>query len=77
MAYVTAEEANQMAYKSMSKYIYFPVVIILYTCEVILSIAIDNIGPVFAWIALIANTALSYYLPSMFVITGYKLFASE
>jgi len=66
-----------MAYKSMSKFIYYPVVIILYTVEVILSILIDDIGSVFAWIALIANTALSYYLPSMFVLTGYKLFASE
>jgi hypothetical protein len=66
-----------MAYKSMSKCIYYPAVILLYSVEVVLSIAIEDIGPVFAWIALIANTALSYYLPSMFILTGYKLFASE
>ena len=66
-----------MAYKSMSNGIYYPVVIVLYSVEVFLSITIDNIGPVFAWISLIAGTALSYYLPSMFVITGYNLFASH
>ena len=77
LAYTTAEEANQMAYKSMSNGIYYPVVIVLYSVEVFLSIAITDIGPVFAWISLIAGTALSYYLPSMFVITGYNLFATH
>lgn len=66
-----------MAYKSMSKFIYFPVTLALYTVEVILSIVLSDIGPIFDWIALIAGTALSYYLPSMFLLTGYKLFASE
>ena len=61
----------------MSNWIYYPITISLYSIEVLLSIVLDDIGPIFAWIALIANTLLQYYLPSTFLLVGFKLFASK
>ena len=58
----------------MNPMIYYLVTISLYAIEVLLAILINNIGMVFGFIATFAGTGLSYFLPSMFVIMGFKKF---
>ena len=71
----TSQEANSMAYKTMSPLIYYPVTVALYCVEVLLAILINNIGMVFGFIMTFAGTGLQFFIPSLFVIIGFKKFA--
>lgn len=74
---VTAQEASGLAYKTMNPVIYNVTALVLYVIEVILGITISNIGMVFGFIGTFAGTGLSYFLPSLFVIIGFKKFATQ
>ena len=66
-----------MAYKTMNPLIYYPVTFALYAVEVMLAILINNIGMVFGFIGTFAGCGLSFFIPSLFVIIGFKKFADQ
>ena len=59
----------------MNPLIYYSVTIGLYSLEVLLAILINNIAMVFGFIATFAGTGLSFFIPSLLVIIGFKKFA--
>lgn len=66
-----------MAYKTMNPIIYYSVSILLYALEVFLSIVIKDISNVFNFIATIAGTSLSFFLPSAFYMVAIKKFGTD
>ena len=74
---ISAQKANQLAYKSMNPTIYYSLTLLLYTIEVILAIALDDIGQIFGFIGTFSGCGMSYFLPSMFVIVGFSKFGTE
>jgi len=74
---VAAQDAMAMGYKSMSPTIYNGCTLGLYAVEVALGLAPMDIGPLFGFIGTFSGVGISYFLPSLFVIYGFKLFATD
>ena len=77
MQEVSGQEAAALGYKSMNPFIYNVCIVILYITEVALGLSGIEIGSLFGFIGTFSGVGISYFLPSLFLLRGYTLFAPE
>ena len=73
---VNAQVATGLAYKTMNPAIYYIVTLVLYLVEVYISTLGLPIPSIFGVIATFAGNGLGFFIPSLFVILGFKKFAT-
>ena len=74
---VSGQEAAALGYKSMNPFIYNVCIVILYITEVAFGLSGIEIGSLFGFIGTFSGVGISYFLPSLFLLRGYTLFAPE
>ena len=72
---INAQEATELAYKTMNPAIYYSVTVILYACEIFVATQGIPVGKVFGIIAAFSGNTMSFFLPGLFVVCGFKKFA--
>ena len=61
----------------MNPVIYNACTVVLYVLEVFLGLSGIEIGSLFGFIGTFSGVGISYFLPSLFLLRGYTLFAPE
>ena len=61
----------------MKSYIYYPAVLSLYAVEILGSVIIKDVAPIFEFVAAFAVSAISFTLPGIFFLLALKNFGTE
>jgi len=69
---INAQEATGLAYKTMPGTIYYSVTFVLFAIEVFVATLGLPIGSIFGIIATFAGNGLSFFIPGLLVILGFK-----
>lgn len=76
---IETQEANlehgsnrKPAYLDMSPYLYYTLTLALFVTEIVLSLTIDDLGPIFDFIGAFAVSSLSFTIPGILYLLSYK-----
>ena len=71
------ESEIKKMFREMKSYIYYPAVLSLYAVEILGSVIIKDVAPIFEFVAAFAVSAISFTLPGVFFLLALKNFGTE
>jgi amino acid permease len=71
------ESEIKKMFREMKSYIYYPAVLSLYAVEILGSVIIKDVAPIFEFVAAFAVSAISFTLPGIFFLLALKNFGTE